>query len=395
MRFMLAALLLLAPDEIDARIREFTDAIKASKSDGDRVGAIQAFAKTRHTKVALKLAQFSGGPFSVEVRIAAADACGRLGDPKAGPMLQNVFSTFQRLFASENPKDKGDQQVAEAVARAIGSCRDVTSTPKLLSVITGNNIPLIAECVRTLGKTRDPGCLDQLMRLHYAATSPEMPGVSNPRKPLKDDTLAALRRITGQSLTTAGEFQNWFKGAKGSGWRPLPEESLGGFPFEAASWAVFTGKGEIAALAQYDLVLLNPDAFQKAEIAPLRAIALTGDVQAALDKGFLGAVVKPEEAAAMRKKFPRALLVARGGGSKVAPFVNAVLAEELDPKKADAAEVKELKDAKLKNDTVTLALFVAEKREEGEAAVKFARAQAFLPYVAPDKEFSRLAAAGP
>lgn len=382
------ALLLLAADEADSRVKEFAEAMKAAKGDDERVTAIRTLAKTRHLKTAQKLGQVVTGPYSDPVKVAACDAIGRIGEVKVGPALQNALNFYTAVVASENPTKAGETEVAKAIIRALGSIRDRSAVPRLVPILTKNNIPVIAETVRALARIRDAGCMDQLVRLHYAAMSPELGATTNPRKSLAPETLAALRRITGQkTLTTADEWTNWWRTGK-AGFSPPPEESLGGLP-DVATWALYAGKGELEKLAGFDLVLLNPENYTKDQLSSLRAIALSGDPKAALDKGFAGFVVAPEQAAGMRKKFPRSLLVARGpDAGKAAPYVNAVLLEGVDPRKPEAAVVDPLKDARSRHDTATLVVFVSEKKDD--AALRFARDNGFLSYVAPDKEFTRL-----
>jgi hypothetical protein len=250
------------------------------------------------------------------------------------------------------------------------------------------NVPLMGEVVRALGKIRDPQCMDALLKLHYAANAPEGVGAQNIRKPLAPDTLAALRRITGEKLTTPDEWNKWYRSVGGKVVVPA-EEALGGLPPEVLRFAVYGGKGEVAALRKFDLVLLNPDNYTKDELSGLfRPIALTGDPKAAVDKGFAGFVCDPEQAADLRKKFPRALIVARG---KKAAAANAILVEDLDLKKPDEKALEELKDASSKNDAVTLAVFVSDKKDDHQAAAALAKKHAWmLVYVAPDKDHSAL-----
>jgi hypothetical protein len=390
---MTAALLALAAlafpqDDVEAALKAFADQMKAAKSDPERVAAIQALAATRHLKASLKLTTVVSGPFSDGVRAAAADAVGKIGDPKAGPGLRAVLSSFGGLLSSENPNRAGDQKVAEAVVRAIGAIRDRGAVKQLTDLLISNNIPLMAEAVRTLGKLRDPACLEGLLKLHYAANAPEGGGATNPRKPLAPDTLAALRRITGQKLTTPDDWNKWYRSA-GRAFVPPPEESLGGLPAEIRSFAVYAGKGELAALLRFDLVLVHPENYSKDELSRLRAIALSGDPKAALDKGCSGFVVEAAQAADLRKKFPRALLVVRGDPGPAAPHVNAALVEGLDPKKPDPKIVDALKDANSRHDTAILAVF---PKDEAAAAAKAGKDNGFLVYLAPDKDLASVGA---
>ena len=176
--------------------------------------------------------------------------------------------------------------------------------------------------------------------------------------------------------------------AQGAAFVPPPEESMGGLPFSARTFAVYAGKGETAGLGKYDLVFLEPGNYQKADLGGLRAIALSGDPKAALDKGFAGVVVEASKAAETRKKFPRALLVAREADAAAAPYVNAFLIEGLDEKKPDMDLVTRLKGFRAQHDAVILALFAG---DEPAAKLKFARDQGFLGYVAPAADFSTLA----
>src|SRR6185503_15507645 len=219
-----------------------------------------------------------------------------------------------------------------------------------------------SEVVQALGKIRDPGCMDGLLKLHYAANAPEGVGAQNIRKPLAPHTREALRRITGEKLPTPDEWNKWYKSVGGRVVVP-PEESLGGLPPEVKRFAVYGGKGEVAALRRFDLVLLNPDNYAKDELSNLfRPIAISGDPKAAMDRGFAGFVCDPDQAAELRKKFPRALIVARG---KAAAGANAVLVVDLDLAKPDEKALDSLKDAHSRNDVVTLAVFVSDKKDDG------------------------------
>jgi len=330
----------------------------------------------RSFKMANKLLTVAGGPYSDAVRTAACDAIGRIGDPKSGPGLQGVLNSFGGLLSSENPNRAADQRVAEAVVRAIGSVRDRSAVKQLSGLLISNNIPLMGEICRTLGKLRDPSCLGNLLKLHYAANAPEGGGAQNVRKPLAPDTLAALRKITGQSHTTPDEWNDWYRKV-GTAFVPPPEESLPGL-VDVRSFAVYTGKGERATLEKYDLVFLDPANWTKAELGPLKAIALSGDLKAALDKGFAGAVVEASKAAELRKKFPRALLVVREADANAAPHVNAILLEG-----ADDALLAAAKTLRTRHDNAVLAAFVADAKD-APAKLKTAKDQGFLAYAAAD-----------
>ena len=385
---LFALLVVSSPDIVDDRLRQFTKDFKAASSIDERIAAIDALSRVRDARAAKKLAQIAGLPFPTEIRVAAADAVGRIGDPKVGPVLQGVLMRHQKLFASENPKDMGDQEVVEAIVRAIGDCRDRTATTRLIPILRKNNIPLMAETCRTLGKLKDPRCLDQLLRLHFAAWSPEGVGATNPRKPLKQDTLDAVRAITGKhTLNTTAEFRAWLR-SRGGRFTPPPDVVPPGLP-NTSSWAIYSGKGELAALERFDLVLLDPSNYRKGDLATIRAIALSGDPKKALDMGFIGFVVTPDEASAMRQKYPLALLVSRGGAEKAGPHVNAILVKDLDPKKPDKKLVTSLKAQKTANETETLALFIG---ADPTAATEFAEKEGFLPYLSPDGKHAKIAA---
>ena len=374
-------------EDIDARLKSFAEAMKAAKSDAERNAAIDDLAAVRHAKAAQKLTAVVAGPYSGAVRAAAADGIGKIGDPKSGPALQGVLSSYGGLLSSENPNRPDDQKCAEAVVRAMGTIRDRSAVRMLTGLLISNNIPLMAEACRTLAKLRDPSCLEGLLKLHYAANSAESANTPNPRKPLAPDTLAALRKITGQTHTTPDDWNKWYK-TVGRAFVPPAEESMGGLPFPARSFAVYAGKGETAGLGKYDLVFLEPGNYQKADLAGLKAIALSGEPKAALDKGFAGIVVEAAKAAETRRKFPRALIVVREADAAAAPYVNAFLIEGLDEKKPDMDLVTRLKGLRSQHDAVILALFAG---EEPAAKLKYARDQGFLGYVAPNAEFSSLA----
>lgn len=379
--------LLAGQEDVDARLKAFAEAMKAAKSDAEKTAAIGELAAVRHLKAAQKLTAVIAGPYSGAVRAAAADGVGRIGDPKAGPGLQGILSSYGGLLSSENPNRPDDQRSAEGIVRALGTIKDRSAVKMLTGLLISNNIPLMAEACRTLGKLRDPSCLEGLLKLHYAANSAESAGTPNPRKPLAPDTLAALRRITGQSHSTPDDWNKWYK-TVGRAFVPPPDESMGGLPFDVRSFAIYGGKGEAAALGKYDLVFLDPGNYQKSELGGLKAIALSGDPKAALDKGFAGVVVEAAKAAEARKKFPRALLVSREIDAAAAPYVNAFLVEGLDEKKPDMDLLNRLKNFRTQNDAAIFALFTG---EEPAAKLKFARDNGFVGYVAPNAEFSALA----
>ncbi|HLF92855.1 MAG TPA: HEAT repeat domain-containing protein, partial [Planctomycetota bacterium] len=313
-------MLLLLPmvqvkDDLDAKLKEFADSMRTAKTDPGRLAAIDVLAATRHSRAAAKIVQVVAGPYSAAVRAGAADAVGRIGDVKAGQGLQGILGSFGGLLSSENPNRPDDQKTAEAVVRALGALRDRSAVRQLTNLLISNNIALMGAAVRALAQIRDLSCMGDLLKLHYAANAPEGVGAQNVRKPLAPDTLAALRRITGQSLTTPDEWNKWWR-TSGGAFRQPPEESLGGLSPAIRSFAVYAGKGEVPALSKYDLVLLDPANYTKEELKGLKAVALLGDPKAAMDKGFAGIVVAAEEAADVRKKFPAALIVVRGDPSK-------------------------------------------------------------------------------
>jgi hypothetical protein len=395
MKIALLILLLAATqDDIDAKLKEFADTMKSAKSDAERIKAIDALAATRSMKAASKITQVISSPYPEAVRVAAADAVGKIGDVRAGAGLQAFVGSLGSLLQSEVPSRKEEQKVAEAAVRAIGTLRDRSAVKQLTGMTISANIPLMSAAIRALGQIRDPGCMEGLLKIHYAANSPESGGTTNPRKPLAPDTLWALRRITGQSLTTPDEWNKWYKSV-GARIVVPPEESLGGLPAEVKQFAVYTGKGEVATLRRFDLVLLNPENYTKDELSNLfRPIALSGEPKAAMDKGFAGFVCEPEQAADLRKKFPKAFVIARGGAGKKAPAgANAVLVDDLDLQKPDDKELAELKDASAKSDTVTLAVFISDKKEDLQAAAAFAKKHGYvLTYVSPDKDHAAIAA---
>lgn len=376
-------------DDIDAKLKEFADAMRAAKTDPERIRAVDALAATRHSKAATKIVLVVGGPYSAAVRSAAADAVGRIGDVKAGQGLQGILSSFGGLLSSENPNRPDDQKTAEAIVKALGTLRDRSATRQLTNLLISNNIPLMGAACRALGQIRDLSCMEGLLKVHYAASSPDGVGAQNVRKPIAPDSLAALRRITGQSLTTPDEWNKWWRANAGT-FRAPPEESLGGLSPEVRTFAVYSGKGETAALARFDLVLVDPANYSKEELKALKAVALSGDPKGAMDKGCAGFVVPAEEAADARKKFPAALIVVRGDPARAGSNANAVLVEGLDPKKPDAKTVDALKDARSRRDVAALAVFAPEKKEDGPAAAKFAKDNGFLVYIAPDKDYSAL-----
>jgi hypothetical protein len=112
-----------------------------------------------------------------------------------------------------------------------------------------------------------------------------------------------------------------------------------------------------------------------------------------MDRGFAGFVCEPDQAAELRKKFPRALIIARGGGKPAAGSANALLVDDLDLKKPDEKVLEDLRDAYSKNDTPTLAIFVSDQKEDQQAAALLDKKHAFLfSYVCPDKDHTTITA---
>src|SRR6185295_12294195 len=106
MKAILLSLLLVAPqekDDIDAKLKEFADAMKSGKSDADQIRAIHELAATRAFKAATKLVQVVAGPYPEAVRIAAADAVGSIGDVRAGSALMGFVSNLGPVLKSEVP----------------------------------------------------------------------------------------------------------------------------------------------------------------------------------------------------------------------------------------------------------------------------------------------------
>src|SRR4029077_6182381 len=107
------------------------ESMKSAKSDGERVKAIDTLAANRSLKAAMKLTQVVGGPYSDTVRVAAADAVGKIGGVKAGGPLLAYVNSLGNLLQSEVPSKKEEQKVAEAAVRAIGTLRDRSATTRL------------------------------------------------------------------------------------------------------------------------------------------------------------------------------------------------------------------------------------------------------------------------
>lgn len=379
---LLLALLLGVPD-IDDTLKTFASEMKSASSAEARVAAIETLAKTRHPKAAGKLLPLIRGPYSPAVRLAAAKAVGRIGSEKSGPALMAVLNSFGNLLASENPNKTDDQKVAEEVIRAMGACRARSCVPRLCQLLSKNNTGLMREACHALAKIRDASAVDPLLRLDYAANSPEGVGAVNPRKSLIPDTGAALRRLTGLDFPNPDEWREWYR-VNGRAFRPPPEAALGGLPEEVATFAVYAGKGETETLLRFDLVLLDPKHHQKRDLENMRAIALSGDLKAAAKRGFVGGIVEPAEAESLRQRHPEMFLVCRGADAAAIPHVNAVLVTDLDPAKEDDPALAAVKDAVAGSKTAVLAVFTAPADEA--AALKLAEDNGFLAYIAPDAD---------
>src|SRR5438045_2868634 len=144
---ILMLLALAAQDDIDAKLKEFADTMKSAKSDADRLKAIDALAATRATKAATKLVQVVASPYPEAVRVAAADAVGKIGDVRAGAPLQSYVGSLGNLLQSEVPSKREEQKVAEAAVRAIGTLRDHSAVKQLTGMLISANIPLMGEAV--------------------------------------------------------------------------------------------------------------------------------------------------------------------------------------------------------------------------------------------------------
>src|ERR1043166_716284 len=107
-------------EDVDAKIKEFSEAMKAAKSDADRVRAIDELAAVRHLKAASKLTTVISGPFSGAVRAAAAEGVGRIGEVKAGAGLQTFLGAQGALLQSVVPSRPADQKTARRGVRAVG-----------------------------------------------------------------------------------------------------------------------------------------------------------------------------------------------------------------------------------------------------------------------------------
>ena len=193
----LAAILLMAvlsQDDIDAKLKEFADTMKASKGDAEQIKAIHDLAATRSFKASTKLIQVVAGPYSEAVRIAAADAIGKIGDVRAGAGLMGFVSSLGPVLKSEVPSRVVDQKVGEAAVRAVGTLRDKSATKQLAGMTISANVPLMSEVVQALGKIRDPGCMDALLKLHYAANAPR---ASAPRTSASRSRPTRSRRCAG------------------------------------------------------------------------------------------------------------------------------------------------------------------------------------------------------
>src|SRR5262245_34050765 len=174
MKAMLAVLLMFAlQDDIDTKLKEFADSMKASKGDAEQIKAVNELAATRAFKASTKLLQVVAGPYSESVRIAAADAIGKIGDVRAGAGLMGFVSSLGPVLKSEVPSRVVDQKVGEAAVRAVGTLRDKSATKQLTGMTISANVPLMIEVVDALGKIRDPQCMEGLLKLHYAANAPE------------------------------------------------------------------------------------------------------------------------------------------------------------------------------------------------------------------------------
>src|SRR6516162_7057015 len=95
---LLALALAFAQDDTEAKLKEFADAMKSAKSDAERIKAIDALAATRALKAATKLAGVVAGPYPEAVRVAAADAVGKIGDVKTSAALLAYVNTLGNLL---------------------------------------------------------------------------------------------------------------------------------------------------------------------------------------------------------------------------------------------------------------------------------------------------------
>ena len=105
---LIALALAPVPDIVDDRLRQFAKAIKTSSIDR-QLDAIEALSRVRDVRAARKLAQVAGiSFFSSEVRVAAADAVGRIGDPRVGPVIQaSLMPICDRACSGAEGVDRG------------------------------------------------------------------------------------------------------------------------------------------------------------------------------------------------------------------------------------------------------------------------------------------------
>jgi hypothetical protein len=321
-------------DDIDAKLKEFADTMKAAKSDGEQIKAIDALAATRALKARTKLVQVVGGPYPEASASPRPDAIGKIGDVRAGAGLMAFVGSLGPVLKSEVPSRVADQKVGEAAVRAVGTLRDKSATKQLSGMTISANVPLMGEVVRGAGQDPRPAVHGRAAEAALRRQRPR--GRRRPEHP----QAARARHARGPSphhrreAHDARRVEQVVPAASAARSSCPPRSRSAACPRRSARSPSTAARARVAALRKFDLVLLNPDNYTKDELSNLfRPVALTGEPKAAMDKGFAGFVCEPEQAADLRKKFPAALIVAAAPRRR--PRANAILVEDLDLKKPD------------------------------------------------------------
>jgi len=180
----------------------------------------------------------------------------------------------------------------------------------------------MGEVVRALGKIRDPQCMDELLKLHYAANAPEGVGAQNIRKPLAPDTLAALRLEMGLDRPVLVRYVE-FLGKIASG--DLGNSTRFKVPVKDIIWTRLANTAFLAALAFACIVplsmLLGIVAGMRESSTLDRAILIFSTVVASVPEFALGVFLASVFVVALGWLPGTATLVAGGGWSVASQLV--------------------------------------------------------------------------
>lgn len=206
------------------RIAEFNKSIKGVKSTAEIASAIRGLGDVRHRLIVQKLVQLLNGPGDDAIHTAAVDALARIGDSSCIPALNASLMT-------NLPKAQEHADLCSALCRAIGAFRDARGTPGLVSALNCRDVGVMRSACEAAGAVPDPMLVEELIGLLKEASVADATlvdprgqqygtrTVENRRKALREPAQKALGQLTGQSLGSPREWQDWWQ-ANRARWRP-------------------------------------------------------------------------------------------------------------------------------------------------------------------------------